>query len=77
MLNNIPRNPPFSYFASFLIVSLTPFGNNPDADAANPNGIKALLGNGFNTFLIKGNPIFNNGPESLPKNPPDCPILCK
>ena len=28
--NNIPRNPPFCYFASFLIVSLTSFINKPD-----------------------------------------------
>ena len=27
--NNIPRNPPFRSFASFLIVSLTPFINKP------------------------------------------------
>ena len=25
-------------------------------------------------FLLKS--IFSNGPKSLPKNPPDCPILC-
>ena len=35
-----------------------------------------LLANGFSTFSIKGNPVFSNGPKSLPKNPPDCPILC-
>ena len=29
--NNIPRNPPFCYFASLLIVSLTSFNNNPDS----------------------------------------------
>ena len=29
--NNIPRNPPFCYFASFLIVLLAPFINKPDA----------------------------------------------
>ena len=28
--NNIPRNPPFCSFASFLIVLLTPFINKPD-----------------------------------------------
>ena len=27
-------------------------------------------------FPIKGNPVFSIGPKSLPKNPPDCPILC-
>ena len=25
---------------------------------------------------MKGNPVFSNGPKSLPKNPLDCPILC-
>ena len=33
--------------------------------------------NGLNAFPIKGNPVFSNGPKSLPRNPPDCPILCK
>ena len=47
-----------------------------DAAAVNPNGIKTLLANDLSTFFIKGNPVFSNGPESLPKNPPDCPILC-
>ena len=42
----------------------------------NPSGIKTLLANGLSTFPVKGNPIFSNGPKSLPKNPPDCPILC-
>ena len=35
-----------------------------DAAAVNPNGIKTLLANGFNTFSIKGNPDFSNGPKS-------------
>ena len=47
-----------------------------DAFAVNPNGIKTLLANDLSTFLIKGNPVFSNGPKSLPKNPPDSPILC-
>ena len=34
-----------------------------------------VLTNGLSTFPIKGNPIFSND-QSLPKNPPDCPILC-
>ena len=38
------------------------------AATVNSNGIKTLLAN--------GNPLFSNGPKSLPKNPPDCPILC-
>ena len=47
-----------------------------DAAAVNPNGIKTLLAKGLSTFRIKGNPVFINGPKSLPKNSPDCPILC-
>ena len=35
-----------------------------------------LLANDLSTFPIKGKPVFSNGPKSLPKNPPDCPILC-
>ena len=42
-----------------------------DAVVVNPNGIKKW----FNTIFLKGNPVFSNGPKSLPKNP-DCPILC-
>ena len=34
----------------------------------NPNGIKTLLAN----FHIKRNPVFSNGPKSLPKTPSDC-----
>ena len=41
-----------------------------DATAVNPNGIKKLLANGLITFFINGNPDFNNGPRSLPRNPP-------
>ena len=40
-------------------------------------GIKTLLANGLSSFPTKGNPVFSNGPKSLPKNPRDCPILCK
>ena len=46
-----------------------------DAAAVNPNGIKTLLANGFITFYINGNLVYNNGPRSLPRNPPDCIIL--
>ena len=46
-----------------------------DAATVNPNGIKTLLANGLSTFPIKSNPVFSNGPESLPKNPPDCCFL--
>ena len=41
------------------------------AAASNLNGIKTPSDNGLSTFLIKGNPVFNNGPKSLPKSPPD------
>ena len=47
-----------------------------DAAAVNPNGIKTILGNGLSTCFIKCKPAFSNGPKCLPKNPPDCPILC-
>ena len=43
--------------------------------AVKPNGIKTLLANGLITFFINGSPVFNNGPRSLPRNPPDCIIL--
>ena len=36
-----------------------------------------LLADDLITFPIKDNPFFNNGPKSLPKNPPGCPILAK
>ena len=29
----------------------------------------------LSTFIIKGNPVFSNGPISLPKNPPNFSIL--
>ena len=38
-----------------------------DAAAVNLNGIKRVLANGFSTFPIKGNPVFNNNPRSIPK----------
>ena len=34
----------------------------------NPNRKKTLLANGFNTFFIKGNLVYSNGPKILPKN---------
>ena len=40
------------------------------ADAVNPSEIKTLLANGLITFFFKVNPIFTNGPTSLPRNPP-------
>ena len=45
-------------------------------DAVNSNGIKMFLANYLSTFFIKVNPVFSNGPKSLHKNPPDCPISC-
>ena len=47
-----------------------------NAAAVNPNGMKMLLANGLSTFPIKDNSAFSNGPKWLPKNLPDCPILC-
>ena len=44
-------------------------------DSLRLSGIKALLANGLSTFFVKGKPVFNDGPLSLPKNPPDCPFL--
>ena len=114
MPNNIPINPSFCSFASFLIVSLTPFINKPvyssdlaifiisfissfeiinfatpypkiflgiatsvaDSADVNPNGIKRLMANGLDTFPIKRNQGFVNGPKSLTNNPLDCRILC-
>ena len=35
-----------------------------------------LLANGLSACPMKGNPVFNNGPKSLPENGPDCAILC-
>ena len=46
-----------------------------DAAALNPRGIKTLLANVSITFFISGNPVFSNGPNNLPRNPPDCIIL--
>ena len=46
-----------------------------DAAAFNPRRSKTLLANGLITFFNHGNPVFSNGPRSLPRNPPDCIIL--
>ena len=51
------------------------FASVADADVANPYGIKTLLANGLSTFPIKGNPVFCNDPQSIPRYPPDCPML--
>ena len=42
-----------------------------DAAAVHPNGISILLANGLITVFINDNPVFNNGPRSLPRIPPD------
>ena len=47
-----------------------------DTAGVTPNGVKRLLANCLSTFFIKDNPAFSNVPKSLPKNCPDCPILC-
>ena len=49
-----------------------------DAAAVDPNGSKTLLANIVSTFFIKSKTklVFSNGPKSLPKNPPDCLVLC-
>ena len=47
-----------------------------DAAVVNTSDIKKLLANGLRTFSLKGNPVFTNGFKSLPRNPPNCPILC-
>ena len=72
------------FISSFKIIVLKPdphiflriaafFANDA---AVNPNGIKTILTNGLSTFPIKGNPVLSNAPKSLPRNPPDYPILC-
>ena len=39
------------------------------------NGITTISANSLSTLPIKGNPVFNDGPKSLPKNPHDRPNL--
>ena len=46
-----------------------------DVAAVNHKGIKTILANGLIIFFINANPVFSNGPRSLPRNPPDCIIL--
>ena len=46
-----------------------------DTVAVNPNGIKTLLTNALSLFFIKSETVFSDGPKSLTRNPPDCPIL--
>ena len=66
----------FKYFFYTLNnIFLCILASAADAAAVNPKGIKTLLAYGLITFDIKGNPVFSNGPNSLPRNPPDCIIL--
>ena len=46
-----------------------------NAAAVNTNGSRALLDNSLIQFFNKGNPVFRNGPRSLPRNPFGCVIL--
>ena len=50
-------------------------GSAADVAAVNPKGIKTPLPNGLIALFIKGNPVYSNGPRSLPRYPPDCIIL--
>ena len=50
------------------LIQTFPYESVADAAAVNPSGIKTLLANGLSTFFIKGNPVFSNGPKSLPQN---------
>ena len=73
-----------SFISSFKIISVvTPDSNIfswiaasvVDDPAVNLNDNKTLLANDLSIFPIKGDSGFSNGPKSLPKNPPDSPIL--
>ena len=41
----------------------------------NPSSAASSSTNGFNTFFINSNPILNNSPTSLLRNPPGSIIL--
>ena len=58
MPNNILKNPPFCLFASFLIVSLTPYINNP-GNSEFSNGPRSLPKNSPD-FPILCNWVFDN-----------------
>ena len=74
-----------SLISSFYIINVVVFSDPniflcipasaADATAVNPKGINTLLADGLITFDIKGNPVFSNGPNNLPKNPLDRIIL--
>ena len=59
-----------------IFLWIVPSVDDAAAAAAYLNGIKTLLANGLITFPINVNLVFSNSSKSLPKNPPDCPILC-
>ena len=58
-----------SYFQNLIFFLCVP-ASAADAAAVNPKVIYTLLANGLITFDIKG-----NGPNDLPRNPPDCIIF--
>ena len=62
----------YYYYGQILRFFLCIPASAADAAAVNPNGTKTLLANGLIILFIKGNPVFSNGPKSLPRNPPDC-----
>ena len=72
-----------SFISSFEIVNSYYQGPNiflwlaasVAATSVNSDGIKTFSAYSFKTFFLKGNPVFSNDPKSLPKTPPDCPIL--
>ena len=59
---------------TFIRIAASVLAAAAAAAAVTSNDVKTLLANGLNTFLIKGNPNFSNGPKRLPKSPPDCTI---
>ena len=59
----------FEKFSFFFFASVA------DTGAVNPNGRKALLASGVNTFFIKSKTFLSIGLRSLLRKPPDSPIL--
>ena len=68
---------PATMFPNKLVTKLLKSKGYPKMSAAavDPNYIKTLLANGLSTFFINSEPIFINGPRSLPRNPPNCIFL--
>ena len=54
--NNIPRNPSLCYFGSYLIVSLTPFINNPNSSRDLTIFITSLISSLEIISVVKPNP---------------------